>query len=49
MKPSAPYLGLILASVGKLQAFLNRGCRMSPLTAVTEDEDEDLNENIPTF
>ena len=26
MKPSAPYLGLILASTGKLQSFLSKVC-----------------------
>ena len=30
LKPSPPYLGLLLASSGKLQSFLNRGCRLSP-------------------
>lgn len=30
LKPSPPYLGLILASVGKLQSYLNHGCRLSP-------------------
>ncbi len=30
MKPSPPYLGLLLASCGKLNSFLSRGCRLSP-------------------
>lgn len=30
MKPSAPYLGLLLSSCGKLGTFLMRGCRLSP-------------------
>ncbi|KOC65329.1 CTP synthase [Habropoda laboriosa] len=30
LKPSPPFLGLILASVGKLKSFLARGCRLSP-------------------
>lgn len=30
LKPSPPFLGLILASVGKLQNYLNKGCRLSP-------------------
>lgn len=30
LKPSPPFLGLILASVGKLQSYLNKGCRLSP-------------------
>ncbi|GAB6032510.1 CTP synthase 1 [Chamberlinius hualienensis] len=30
LKPSPPYLGLILASIGKLQSYISRGCKMSP-------------------
>lgn len=30
LKPSPPFLGLILASVGKLKSYLSRGCRLSP-------------------
>lgn len=30
LKPSPPFLGLILASVNKLQSYLIKGCRMSP-------------------
>jgi len=30
MKPSAPYLGLLLSSCGKLGTYLMRGCRLSP-------------------
>lgn len=30
LKPSPPFLGLVLASVGKLQSYLNKGCRLSP-------------------
>lgn len=30
LKPSPPFLGLIFASVGKLQSYINRGCRLSP-------------------
>lgn len=30
LKPSPPFLGLILASVGKLKSYLARGCRFSP-------------------
>jgi len=37
MKPSPPYLGLILASCGKLSSFLNRGCRMSPRSNLSEE------------
>ncbi|XP_043573199.1 CTP synthase 1 isoform X3 [Chiloscyllium plagiosum] len=30
MKPSPPYLGLMLAASGKLQRYLEKGCRLSP-------------------
>lgn len=30
LTPSPPFVGLIFASVGKLQSYLNRGCRLSP-------------------
>lgn len=30
LKPSPPFMGLILASIGKLKSYLNKGCRLSP-------------------
>ncbi|XP_041354070.1 CTP synthase 1-like isoform X2 [Gigantopelta aegis] len=45
MKPSPPYLGLLLASCGKLQAYANRGFRPSPRMSFCEDDydtDEEL-------
>ncbi|XP_078279211.1 CTP synthase 1-like isoform X2 [Rhinoraja longicauda] len=30
MKPSPPYFGLALAAAGKLQCYLDKGCRLSP-------------------
>lgn len=45
LKPAPAFLGLILASVGKLESFLNHGCRFSPREfsdASSEDEDECL-------
>ncbi|XP_055368681.1 CTP synthase 1 isoform X2 [Betta splendens] len=30
INPSPPYLGLLLASAGKLQSYLQKGCRLSP-------------------
>ncbi|XP_012268722.2 CTP synthase [Athalia rosae] len=41
LNPSPPFLGLILASVGKLQAYLARGCRLSPRQLSDNDSDED--------
>lgn len=37
LKPSPPFLGLILASVGRLQTFFSRGCKLSP----RESDDSD--------
>lgn len=39
MKPSAPYLGLLLASCGKLQHYAGRGFRPSPRMSFCEDSD----------
>ncbi|KAH0624714.1 hypothetical protein JD844_032444 [Phrynosoma platyrhinos] len=33
MKPSPPYLGLLLAATGSLRAYLQRGCKLSPRVA----------------
>jgi len=30
LKPSPPYLGLILAACGRLASYVARGCRLSP-------------------
>lgn len=30
LKPSPPFMGLILASIGKLKGYLNKGLRLSP-------------------
>ena len=40
MRPSPPYLGLILASCGKLQSYLNKGCRHSPDVELDSSDDE---------
>lgn len=43
LKPSPPFLGLILASVGRLPSYLNQGCKLSPRhssdDSASEDED----------
>lgn len=46
LKPSAPYLGFILASHGKLASYLARGCRLSPRTSFTEDSDSEDEEFV---
>ncbi|XP_033221884.1 CTP synthase-like isoform X2 [Belonocnema kinseyi] len=41
LKPSPPFLGLILASVGKLKSYLSSGCRFSPAQLSDNDFDDD--------
>ena len=41
MKPSAPYLGLLLASCGKLEKFLKTGCQLSPRASYDFDDEDD--------
>jgi len=41
LSPSPPYLGLILASVGKLNSFLAHGCPETPKKGMSEDSDSD--------
>lgn len=44
---SPPYLGLLLASVGKLASYINRGCRMSPRIDYSEaSSDEEVSEEL---
>lgn len=43
LKPSPPFMGLILASVGKLQTYLNQGCRLSPRQLSDESSEDDEN------
>lgn len=38
LEPSAPYLGLILASIGKLETYLQKDCK---ITADMLDQDSD--------
>ncbi|KAL0832909.1 hypothetical protein ABMA28_001053 [Loxostege sticticalis] len=44
LSPSPPFLGLILASLGKLKSYLSKGCRFSPRNQsdVSSDEEDDL-------
>ena len=41
LKPSSPFLGLILASAGKLESYLARGCRLSSFSLSENDLDEE--------
>jgi len=38
LKPSPPFLGLMLASCGKLKSYLNNECRFTPDESCSEDE-----------
>uniref|UniRef100_A0A0P4VTV7 CTP synthase n=1 Tax=Scylla olivacea TaxID=85551 RepID=A0A0P4VTV7_SCYOL len=40
LKPSPPYLGLILAASGKLEQYLARGCRMTPTSSPVSSDEE---------
>lgn len=49
IKPSPPYLGLLLAAAGKLQSYLNKGCRLSPRDTYSDhsgcdSSDEDISD-----
>lgn len=49
LQPSPPYLGFILAASGKLQAYLQRGCRLSPrnqMHSSTEDSDSEVDYEV---
>merc|ERR1711997_192824 len=51
MRPSPPYLGLILAATGKLEAFIAKGCQVRENKAEnesSEDEDEALSDLVKT-
>ena len=41
LKPSPPFLGLILASAGKLESYLARGCRLSSSSLSDNDSNEE--------
>ena len=46
MAPSAPYLGLILASSSKLKGFISRGYQLSPRASYEYDPDEELDDEV---
>jgi len=39
LKPSPPYLGLILAACGRLTSYIARGCRLSPDSQYTDESE----------
>ncbi|XP_073228702.1 CTP synthase 1-A-like isoform X1 [Porites lutea] len=51
VRPSPPYLGLILAAINKLPQYIARGCRLSPRCSISEDEDDEDEElaRLPEF
>ncbi|XP_050520849.1 CTP synthase 2 [Daktulosphaira vitifoliae] len=42
LKPSPPFLGLMLASCGKLKSYLENECRLTPDESCSEDDSEDI-------
>jgi len=46
LKPSPPYLGLILASIGKLEKYLKNDCKMCPEILDNDSDDELFNEEF---
>lgn len=46
LKPSPPFFGLILASVGKLHSYLARGCRLTPRQLSDVDSDDEIPETV---
>lgn len=46
MKPSPPYLGLILQSINRLNQYVSRGCRLSPRTSFSDNESSDTEEEM---
>jgi CTP synthase len=45
LKPSPPYLGFILASIGKLEKYLSNGGKICP-EIVDNDSDDDVMDNV---
>ena len=46
LAPSAPYLGLILASSSKLKGFISRGYQLSPRASYEYDPDRELDDEV---
>ena len=46
LAPSAPYLGLILASSKKLNGFISRGYQLSPRASYEYDPDSELDDEV---
>ncbi|XP_022374050.1 CTP synthase 2 isoform X2 [Enhydra lutris kenyoni] len=44
MKPSPPYLGLLLAATGSLHAFLQQGCKLSSSDRYSDASDDSFSE-----
>ncbi|XP_019647801.1 PREDICTED: CTP synthase 1-like [Branchiostoma belcheri] len=49
MRPSPPYLGLLLASCGKLQSYISRGCRHSPREPSFYSDTSSEEDDLPSF
>jgi hypothetical protein len=46
MGPSAPYLGLLLASSSKLKGFVSRGYQLSPRASYEYDPEDELDDEV---
>ncbi|XP_049622753.1 CTP synthase 2 isoform X2 [Suncus etruscus] len=44
MKPSPPYLGLLLAATGNLNNYIHRGCKLSPSDRFSDGSDDSFSE-----
>ncbi|XP_060038672.1 CTP synthase 2 [Erinaceus europaeus] len=44
MKPSPPYLGLLLAATGNLNTYLEQGCKLSPSDRYSDSSDDSFSE-----
>lgn len=42
LRPSPPFLGLILASVGKLDTYLGQGCMFTPRQSSDDSSEDEL-------
>ena len=46
LEPSPPYLGLILASIGKLEQYLEKGCKITSDMLENDSDDDFLSEEF---
>jgi len=55
LKPSPPYIGLVLAACGKLASYVAHGCRLSPyskydnIDELSEEEDSAIADELSSL